>query len=223
MSVSRPEYSKLEIPEVERERPAASGVARAIRVLIVVAIVFVAWAFWRGELKQGMVHAREWLGGRMGGASGPVKSVDVSRLMLHTVEPIDLLITTKASGTLESASSAVVLSEVEGEVAILSVLPAGTRVAAGDVVVELDSSTLRARETEQEIVVENARAAVSQLEQSNQITGNQAEGNIAAERLVVEFAKLDLEKYEKGDYPLELRQLQIETALAQEELERARA
>jgi HlyD family secretion protein len=39
---------------------------------------------------------------------------------------------------------------------------------------------------------------------------------------VVEFARLDIEKYEKGDYPLELRQLQIDTALAQEELARAK-
>ena len=37
-----------------------------------------------------------------------------------------------------------------------------------------------------------------------------------------EFARLDLEKYEKGDYPLELRALQIDTALAEEALERAK-
>jgi HlyD family secretion protein len=142
--------------------------------------------------------------------------------MLHAAQPIDLRIATLVSGTLESASSATVVSEVEGEAAILTVVPEGTRVAEGDIVVELDSSALRARETEQQIVVENARAAGDQLEQTNLIAKNQAEGNLAAARLVVEFARLDLEKYEKGDYPLELRQLQIETALAQEELERAR-
>jgi len=221
MTVSRPEYRELELPEVEPERPARAS-AWTVRLLIVLAVLIGAGVIWRSELRRGVVFAREWVSGRMDGAGSGSAAADVSRLLVHTAEPIRLRITALASGTLESASSATVLSEVEGEVAIISVVPEGTRVEAGDVVVQLDTSSLSARDTEQQIVVENARAAVSQLEQADEIAKNQAEANIAAARLVVEFAKLDLEKYEKGDYPLALRSLQIDTALAQEELERAK-
>jgi len=223
MTLSRPEYPELELPRVETGR-SVRGNARTVRVLIVLAALAAVGVIWRGKLQQGVVFAREWLDGRISsaGTKGAGKSVDTTRLLFHTAQPIDLKVTALVSGTLESASSATVLSEVEGENAILSVVPEGTRVAAGDVVVELDSSGLRARLTEQQIVVENARASVGQLEQANKIATSQADGNIAAARLVVEFARLDLQKYEKGDYPLALRGLQIETALAQEELERAR-
>src|SRR6185436_6513941 len=146
-------------------RPARRRVKRLVIFLVLVALAL-AGLYWRGDLRRGVVFAREWITGGAGSGSGS-KGLDVSRLLVHGAERMDLRITALTSGTLESASSAVVLSEVEGEVAILSVVPEGTRVEKGDVVVELDSSTLRARETEQLIVVENARSAGNQLEQAN--------------------------------------------------------
>ena len=74
-------------------------------------------------------------------------------LLTYTVKSVDLPITVLASGALESASSIRVLSDVEGQVAIISLLPRGAVVKKGDVVVELDSSALKTRRTEQQIVV----------------------------------------------------------------------
>lgn len=223
MTIPRLEYRDLELPKVA-QRPARTAAARTIRILAGLAVLLLCYGVWHGDVGRGVVLARDWMNKRANGASaGSVPQTrDASNLMLHAAQTMNLSVTTLVSGTLESASSATVVSEVEGEAAILTVVPEGTRVAAGDVVVELDSSGLRARETEQQITVENARAACNQLEQANLIAANQAEGSLAAARLVVEFARLDLEKYEKGDYPLELRALQIDTALAEEALERAK-
>jgi HlyD family secretion protein len=135
---------------------------------------------------------------------------------------MDLDITVLESGTLESASRFDVLSTVEGQVAIIGLVPDGSAVRKGDVVVELESSPLKTRRTEQQIVVEKARAAASQAAQQVAVARSQAESDIKSAELTVEFSQLDLRKYEEGDYPQELRALQTELALAEEELERAR-
>jgi HlyD family secretion protein len=143
--------------------------------------------------------------------------------LTYRVQPMELSVTALETGTLESASSIPVFSEVEQSVAIISLVPEGTRVEAGDVVVELESGGLRTRRTEQQILVEKARAALSQAQQRNIVAGSQSESDVQAAQLALEFAELDLRKYLEGDYPLELRAIRNESALAEEELERARS
>src|SRR5712691_5011873 len=120
-------------------------------------------------------------------------------LLTYTVKSVDLPITVLASGALESASSIRVLSDVEGQVAIISLLPQGA------VVVELDSSLLKTRRTEQQIVLEQARAALALAKQALQVAESQAESDVKTAELALKFAELDLRKYLDGDYPQELR------------------
>ena len=142
-------------------------------------------------------------------------------LLTYTVAPIDLRITATESGTLGSASSVNVLSDVEGQVAIISLVPQATAVSKGDVVVELDSSALKTRQVEQQIVVEKARAAHSQALQAEKVARSQAESDIKTAELLVEFAKLDLQKYKNGDFPQQKRIAESDIALAEEEFKRA--
>ncbi len=160
----------------------------------------------------GLGRSGKWLGGALSG----------TELFTYDVQPIDLDITVLESGTLESASKIDVLSKVEGQVAIIGLVPEGSAVRKGDVVVELESSPLKTRRTEQQIVVEKARAAASQAAQQVAVARSQAESDVKSAELMVEFSQLDIKKYEEGDYPQELRALQTELALAEEELERAR-
>jgi HlyD family secretion protein len=169
----------------------------------VLVVAGVAYGLWRGGPEQ-----------------GPTRAAD---LLTYRVQPLDLEITALETGSLESASSIPVYSEVEEKVAIVSLVPEGTRVEAGDVVVELESTALRTRLTEQQILVEKARAALSQAQQNNTVAKSKSESDVRTAELAVEFAQLDLRKYLEGDYPLELRTLQVEVQLAEEELERARA
>lgn len=135
---------------------------------------------------------------------------------------MDLRITVLATGMLESASSLNVVSEVEGQVSIISLAPRGTRVKEGDVVVELDSSSLKTRRLEQQVTVEQARAAHAQAKQSLQVAESQAESDVRGAELTLHFAELDLRKFLEGDSPQELRVAQSEITLAEEELKRAK-
>src|SRR5712691_204712 len=143
-------------------------------------------------------------------------------LLTYTVKSVDLPITVLASGALESASSIRVLSDVEGQVAIISLLPRGAVVKNGDVVVELDSSALKTRRTEQQIVLEQARAALALAKQALQVAESQAESDVKTAELALKFAELDLRKYLDGDYPQELRVAQSNITLAEEELKQAK-
>ncbi len=134
----------------------------------------------------------------------------------------DLEINVLASGILESASTQEVLSEVEGQVGIIRLMKRGKRVAKGDVVVELDSSLLRTTHLQQQVTVQQAKAATAQAKESLQIANSQAESDVNAAELVLRFAELDHRKYLEGDYPQELRVAQSDITLADEELKRAR-
>lgn len=143
-------------------------------------------------------------------------------LLTYLVHPVNLQITVLASGALESASSIRVHSEVEGQVAIISLLPRGAPVKTGDVVVELDTSALKTRRTEQQILLEQARAAQALAKQALQVAESQAESDVKNAELALKFAELDLRKYLDGDYPQELRVAQSDITLAEEELKRAK-
>ena len=142
--------------------------------------------------------------------------------MTYEVRPIDLRITAVETGTIESASSVNVLSEVEGTPAILSLVPQGTIVNQGDAVVELDASALRTRLTEQQIAVQRAQGLHDQAQRQLVVARSQAESDVRNAEKAVEYADLDLKKYVEAEYPLLLRQLQTETTLAEEEHKRAR-
>ncbi|MCA9178276.1 MAG: efflux RND transporter periplasmic adaptor subunit [Planctomycetales bacterium] len=147
---------------------------------------------------------------------------DAPRVLTHAVDQRDLEISVIASGLLSSASSVEVMSEVEGEVAIISVLSRGTRVKAGEVVVQLDSALLKTQRLQQQVALQQAKVATAKAREAEQAATSQGQMEIRAAVLTQNFAKLDLNKYVQGDYPQQKLLLQSEITLADEELKRAR-
>ncbi len=143
-------------------------------------------------------------------------------LMTHTVARGNLDITVLASGVLESASTVKVLSKVEGQVSIISMLDRGARVRKDDVVVELDASSLNTRLLEQRVAVQQAAADTGQAIEALEVAKSQAESDVHAAELSLRFARLDREKYLQGDYPQQQGIVQSEITLAEEELKRAK-
>ncbi len=156
-------------------------------------------------------------GGGLGGATS-----GSGALLTHTVEPVKLRLTVLESGTLESASSVKVLSRVQDKVAIIALVPEATAVKAGDVVVELDSSLLKTRLREQQILVEKARAAFSQADQAYTVAVSQAESDVQRAELALESAELDRKTFVEIEYPQQVRLLQAEVTLAEEEFNLAK-
>jgi HlyD family secretion protein len=115
-----------------------------------------------------------------------------------------------------------VASKVEGTTTIISIVPEGTQVNEGDLLVELDASVLVETEKTQVIAVTQADAALKKAQESLAIQKRQNESDIAAADLALVLADLDLDKYQNGEYPQLVNEQKGLVQVAQEELARAK-
>ena len=139
----------------------------------------------------------------------------------YTVARGDLLISVIESGNLKAKKSVNIVSEVEGQATIISIVPEGTFVEEGEVLVELDSANLRERYSKQEIDFQSAQASNTEAREAREIQKNENESKIKAAELKLEFAKMDLDKYLEGDWPQEKRRAEADITIAEEETKRA--
>ena len=140
---------------------------------------------------------------------------------VYTVRRGPLTISVIESGTIKAKEQEIIKSEVEGQAQIIFLIPEGTRVKKGDLLVELDKSQIQDQLTDQQIKVQNADAAFVRARESLAVAKNQAESDEAKANLDYIFAQEDITKYEDGEYPAELKKAESEITLKREELERA--
>ena len=130
-------------------------------------------------------------------------------------------ITVTESGTISPSEQLILKSELEGRSTILFLIAEGTKVKAGDLLVELDATDLEDRRIEQTIQVQNAEAAFIRSRETLEVVRNQAQSDVEKAELDLQFAREDLEKYKAGDYPNKLKELEARITLAREEKQRA--
>lgn len=117
--------------------------------------------------------------------------------------------------------NAVLASRVEGTTTILSIVPEGTQVTKGELLVELESATLKDKATQQEIQVVNAEAKLKSAKENLQIQTLQNATDEEAAKLKLKLALLDLEKYEEGDFKQQMDELRAQVKLTTEAYYRA--
>jgi HlyD family secretion protein len=134
-----------------------------------------------------------------------------------------LTISVLESGAIKAREQEVIRNEVEGRTSIITLIPEGTRVKKGNLLVELDASTLEDSRIDQEIKVQNANAAYINAEETLAIVKNQSQSDIDVAKLTLEFAQQDLKKYNdpNGQYRNELAAAQNAITVATEEKTRA--
>lgn len=140
---------------------------------------------------------------------------------IHIVTRGPMEVTVIAPGAIRSRNSAIVKSEAQGRNTVIWVIDEGKVVTNGQLLVELDASDLEKSLTDQQIVVGNSEAAMAQAKERLAIAEIERESNISDANLRLMLAKLELEKYEKGEYPQALQEAESKIALTQEEVERA--
>jgi HlyD family secretion protein len=140
-------------------------------------------------------------------------------LSCYDVKRGDLLVSVVEGGTLEAVSEVSIRSEVEGTARIIFIVPEGTNVHKGDLLVELDSSNSQDAVNLQQISVEKAQFALLQAEQQLEIQKSVSESEVQSATLKVEFAQSDLEKFIKGQALQAERNAQIAITNAMESLE----
>jgi HlyD family secretion protein len=149
-------------------------------------------------------------------------SPDLFQTAVFEVVSGPLTIDVVESGTIKAREQLVIKNEVEGKTSLLYLIPEGTQVKKGDLLVELDASALMDAKIDQEIKVQNAEAAFVNATENLAVVENQARSDMDLAELTFEFARQDLKKYTDGEYPNALQKAAAEITLAEEELARAR-
>jgi HlyD family secretion protein len=132
-----------------------------------------------------------------------------------------LRLTAEVAGSLRAATSVSLTCELEGRTTILSLAPEGSRVKNGDVVCELDASALIESRLQRSIEVSNAEANLVKARQGVQVQVSQNKSDLAQARQQLEFARLDIERFEQGERRAQLNRARQTIDLAREELTRA--
>ncbi|HEY6167217.1 MAG TPA: efflux RND transporter periplasmic adaptor subunit [Verrucomicrobiae bacterium] len=145
-----------------------------------------------------------------------------SELAYFTVKRGDFVVSITEGGSLRAVKEEIIRSEVEGTTRIISIVPEGTLVKKGELLIDLDSSDIQEKLTQQEILAENQKFAFVQAEQGLSIQKSLAESNIREAELKVQFAGSDLEKYVEADYPADKDVIESKILLTEEDLQRSR-
>ncbi len=116
----------------------------------------------------------------------------------HEVRRGDFTVSVVEGGTLSAVSEISIRSEVEGTARIISIVPEGSYVKKGDVLVELDSSAAQDQVNLQQINYEKAKFSVEQSLAQFEIQKSATNTDYLAALLKLKLAKIDLEKYEQG-------------------------
>lgn len=144
----------------------------------------------------------------------PVTAVAREMVVPHTI---------LAGGELQSADAVDVVCEVEGtQLKIVEMVPEGTQVESGQIVVQLDPSEINDRLAQQRIKVTQADAAAKAAAEELKIQRNLGDSAIAAAKLTVTLAELDRKKYMEGEYQVEMNNLKGMIALAETDLQDAK-
>ncbi len=133
-----------------------------------------------------------------------------------------LTISVLEAGALKAKDPEIIRNSLEGRATVISVIPEGTAVKKGDLLVELDVSTLTDTRIDQVIKVKNAEAAWIDANETRAITKSQGQSDVELAQLKYDFAKLDLDKYqgEGGQYATDLAKAKGDIALSQQEVEK---
>lgn len=124
-----------------------------------------------------------------------------SNLITHTVGRRTIRDTVVERGTLESQNTVRGQCELPGwENKIIFIVPEGSTVAEGDVVVRFDSEKIDDGIAEKKKEVNEAEGKIKEAEQEIAVQKNTNASNIAAADLAVKLATLDLTKYRDGDF-----------------------
>jgi HlyD family secretion protein len=134
-----------------------------------------------------------------------------------------LTISVPAAGILKAKDPEIIRNSLEGRATIISIIPEGTHVMPGDVLVELDVSALIDGRVDQVILVKNAEAAFINARETMAIAESQAASDVELAELNLQFAEQDLKKYtgKGGQYENDLAAAEGKIKLNAEEKTKA--
>ncbi|MEC9372983.1 MAG: HlyD family efflux transporter periplasmic adaptor subunit, partial [Planctomycetota bacterium] len=143
-----------------------------------------------------------------------------STLEIHSVTPISFDITAVASGELEAKKQTEIRSELETRAAIVEIAPEGRRVKKGDLLVKLASEAIEKEIDNEQLQLEAARSDVIAAENAYAIQVNENDAAMRQATLKLELAEIELNKWQEGDLPKRIEELDAAIEKAQRTLQR---
>jgi len=172
-----------------------SLVGGAVLLAVVSGAIWAAWS---------------WLGS--GGPGGAINE--------FVVAPQSFNVVLKEKGELKAAKSKDIKCEVEGKSTIIFLIDEGTAVKEGELLVELASNEIDDRIQKEELTESNATTAFEAAKAELDIQRDKNASDIRKGELQIELKKLELEKYEKGDWAQKLKDADIAIQQATIQLQR---
>jgi RND family efflux transporter MFP subunit len=134
----------------------------------------------------------------------------------------DLPVIVVERGELDSIKSIMVRCDVEGEKSkLVHIVPEGTHVVKGEEVARFDTDELQKSYAQQEVKWKAAEAKMHAAKGDLAVQKNKELSEIDKAELALTLAKIDLEKYQKREYQVELDKRQGAVGLAKKELKEA--
>lgn len=174
---------------------------------------------WTLLIAAGAILALAALALALSGTSST--SANLAGMPTFTVEPGPLTISVTETGTIKPLEQEVIKSKVEGQTTIIYLIPEGTLVKKGDLLVLLDSSKLQDDLLAQQIVYRNAESNYIRSREQLEMTRLQAEADVAKAELDYQFALEDLRNYQEGEFPQALKEAESKITIAEEQLKNA--
>ena len=137
-----------------------------------------------------------------------------------SVAPHSFQVVLREKGELKASKSTDIKCEVEGRSTIISLVDEGTTVHEGDLLVELASDQIEDRIRQEELKEANAITAFEAAKTELEIQQDRNASDIRKAELEIELKRLELEKYEKGDWGQMLKDAEIAIEEAEITLER---
>ncbi len=158
----------------------------------------------------GVVGGGAWIA--MGRSdAGPTQAPDLFR-----VSSMSFNVTATGNGDLRARNQTPLRSELENTSQIVEIVPEGTSVEAGDLLVRLNADSIKDELDNEMLSYESAKSDLISAENSYQIQVSDNESALRKALLDVELKELDLRKWQEG----ELQETRVRNKLAIEKAER---
>ncbi len=155
--------------------------------------------------------------GSGGGEEGPVG------LDLGTARVRSFAITTLANGELEAKNQLEIRNRVESRTAIVEIIPEGTTVRRGEVLMRLADESLRNRIAEEELAVLQARTELENAQAAEMIQISENDSLLRAAESKKAIAELTYSQWEQGDVVKQRQELKLALERAEKNHERLRS
>ena len=154
-------------------------------------------------------------GGSQSGDMRAVGDLDVGRVTEGSFQ-----ITTTAMGELEARKQIELRSQLDSSAGIVEIVPEGSVVKKGDLLVRLNSETLQDQIDQQEIEVERAQADVTAAQNAFEIQKSENDSRIRAGELKIQLAQLALSQWREGEVVKTKAKQLLEIEQAERDLKR---